>query len=236
MSDGGHPSIEAGQLLMIGMGGGECYEWHRTRVAALENGLVWVEAPTRDGAPILPDPGVPVMIHTWRPVVARFTAQATVVAVRLGGERPLPASPGGASDPHLPALLGLQVADDTRIQHREHLRVHVSLQAQASTDHPAGRGARFTLDVHDLSAGGLRARCPIPLPPGSDLTMALELPELPEPLEARGQIVRVVEPPEPPGTSCVVGVAFNELRPGVREQIVRFVLAVQRERRRGGLA
>jgi c-di-GMP-binding flagellar brake protein YcgR len=111
------------------------------------------------------------------------------------------------------------------------------------------------LEIRDLSAGGLRGRSNQPLAPGDELEIdlllpraekeivaairldgkAVAVPDLPEPLNLRARVVRLISTELSEPLACEIGVAFLDVPREAQERIIRFALEVQRDRRRRGL-
>ena len=243
-----------GQIVVLGAGPEHARRWHRTIVRHVDARVVWVDAAPEGQPPMELQPGESVTCHTWRDMDALYQADARVAFVRLAPE----------------PLVGLTILDAERIQQREYVRVSLSTIA---TGQLVGSGSSVSqpqaqplqIQVHDLSAGGLRGRSDQPLAPGDEITIDLALPpaedprtdqtrperrpelplhlhgrvvalpDLPEPLNLRARVVRLVETPRPTALNPEIGVVFVDLTREARERIIRFALDVQRDRRRRGM-
>lgn len=242
--------FEAGQPVILGAGPADARRWYRTMVHRVDAQTVWVEGAPPEAPRVLIEPGEEVTCHTWRYMDAAYQLHARVAFAKLAPE----------------PLFGLTVRDMERIQKRAYVRVPVSAEAWAyylgstvhhvdpdeSMEHP------LRIEVHDLSAGGLRGRANLLLEPGDELEIDLPLPrgereivpptpqasfsgkvvalpELPAPLSLRARVVRLIETGVDPSLECEIGVAFLDMPREAQERIIRFALDVQRERRRRGL-
>jgi c-di-GMP-binding flagellar brake protein YcgR len=63
----------------------------------------------------------------------------------------------------------------------------------------------------------------------------VKLLDLPEPLNLRARVVRLIETARYQDLSPEIGIVFVDLSKEVRERIIRFALEVQRDRRRRGM-
>lgn len=237
--------FEPGQTVIVGTRRGADERWSRTMVLRVDPRLVWVDGAPAEQPPLDIQPGEDVVCHTWRSMDALYQAQARVAFTRLA---PAP-------------LIGLTVLSSERIQQREYVRVPLATEARglfvgARDTVRSGSGVQpFRLQVRDLSAGGLRGHSNLPLAPGDELAIDLPLPradqegepavhlrgrvvalpDLPEPLNLRARVVRLVETGGPDDLACDIGVAFVDVTGDVRERIIRYALDVQRDRRRRGM-
>jgi hypothetical protein len=194
--------FEPGQIVVLGAGPEQARRWYRTTVLRVDSHVVWVDGAPEDQPIVDVQPGEQVTCHTWRSMDALYQAEARVAFARLGSE----------------PLVGLTVLRAERIQQREYVRVPLSTVATGSYVGSAREDAPRTvsLDVHDLSASGLRGRSDLPLAPGDELTLELTLPRaegprsepgrpqrlrpqnlLELPLSLRGRVVALPDLPEP---------------------------------------
>lgn len=246
--------FEPGQIVVLGAGPEQARRWYRTSVLRIDSRLIWLDGAPEDQPTVEVQPGERVTCHTWRAMDALYQVSARVAFVRLA---PAP-------------LVGLTVLGAERIQQREYVRVPLAAEATGRQllGGPAADGAPTSrplrLQVHDLSASGLRGRSDLPLLPGDELEIDLPLPErtgpraeclqatqrtvplhlrgrvvalpnLPEPLNLRARVVRLVETARGSDLTPEIGVVFVDVPRDARERIIRFTLDVQRERRRRGL-
>ena len=238
--------FETGQPVVLGAGPQHARRWYRTSVQRVEAETVWLYGAPYDQPLVEVSPGEDVTCHTWRYMDAAYQVQAKVTAAQYNAE----------------PLVGLTIRESARIQQREYLRVPLSIEAWGlylgSEDRPAilddAADQPVHLDVRDLSAGGLRGRSNLPLAPGDELEIDLALPradevvaairldgkvvahpDLPESLNLRARVVRLIETRISGSPACEIGVAFLEVPREAQERIIRFALEVQRDRRRRGL-
>lgn len=249
-----NPSVgvpfEAGQPVVLGAGPGHARRWYRTSVQRVDQHTVWLHGAPFDQPLVAVAPGEEVTCHTWRHMDAAYQVRAMVQYAQAEPER----------------LLGLKVANAERIQQRAYVRVPLSTEAWAlvlssgsEDDRPAllddAVEHPVRLDIHDLSAGGLRGRSNKPLAPGDELEIDLPLPradkekvtparlngkivvqpDLPESLNLRARVVRRIETGLSETLACEIGVAFLDVPREAQERIIRFALEVQLDRRRRGM-
>jgi hypothetical protein len=195
--------FEMGQIVVLGAGPEETRRWYRTTVRRVDARVVWVDGAPEDQPIVEVQPGESVTCHTWRNMDALYQVEARVAFARLA---PKP-------------LVGLTILGAERIQQREYVRVPLSTVATGTflgSESIFAQTQPLHLEVHDLSASGLRGRSDLPLTPGDELTLDLTLPradgsrddlagrrharsqsrtELP--LHLRGRVVKLLDLPEP---------------------------------------
>jgi hypothetical protein len=221
--------------------------WYRTSVQRVDAQTIWLEGAPFDQPPLDVAQGEDVTCHTWRYMDAAYQVQAKVAFAWQEPEQ----------------LVGLTLGGSERIQQRAYLRVPLATEASAlylgSEDRPAilddAADQPVRLEIRDLSAGGLRGRSNQPLAPGDELEIdlllpraekeivaairldgkAVAVPDLPEPLNLRARVVRLIETELSESLACEIGVAFLDVPREAQERIIRFALEVQRDRRRRGL-
>jgi hypothetical protein len=243
VSDAKSVPFEAGQIVVLGAGPDHDQRWYRTHVKKVDDRMIWLDGAPEDQPPVDVQPGEAVACHTWRSMDALYAAEGRVTFVRLGNE----------------PLVGLTIQRAERIQQREYVRVPLKVTA---TGLHLGTETReldvpreIHLDVFDLSANGLRGRANVPLNPGDEITLDLPLPkadaepelpihlrgkivalpDLPEPLNLRARVVRLVEAAHAGDLSHEIGVSFLDIPREARERLIRYALEVQRDRRRRGM-
>jgi hypothetical protein len=236
--------FEPGQPVVLGTGPAHARRWYRTTVKQLDARVVWLDGAPEDQPVVQIQPGEDVTCNTWRSMDALYQAEARVAFTRLAPE----------------PLVGLTIERAERIQQREYVRVPLSavatglyLGAESRVDDIQPRP--LDLEVYDLSAGGLRGRGSLLLAPGDELTIDLPLPraergpdmpvhlrgrvvalpDLPEPLNLRVRVVRLVDQARSDDLAREIGVTFVDVSKEARERIIRFALDVQRDRRRRGM-
>jgi len=235
--------FEAAQIVVLGVGPDDDRRWYRTSVKKVDDRMIWLDGAPIDQPALDVEPGEAVSCHTWRSMDALYAAEGRITFVRLGNE----------------PLVGLTIDNAERIQQREYVRVPLSTAATGlhlgteTSDLAIPR--EIHLDVFDLSANGLRGRANVPLTPGDEITFDLPLPkadaepelpihvrgkvvalpDLPEPLNLRARVVRLVEAAHAGGFSYEIGVTFLDIPREARERLIRFALEVQRDRRRRGM-
>jgi c-di-GMP-binding flagellar brake protein YcgR len=118
-----------------------------------------------------------------------------------------------------------------RIQRREHVRVSVRLRAEVRF-RAEDRPRQIAGTTADLSAGGVRVRLPEPIPPGTAVEVALDVPRI-GPRDYDAVVTR--SEPEEDGAATGrhgVGFRFEDLPDAVGRRIVQYVFSVQREQMR----
>lgn len=235
-----------GQPVVLGAGPLHARRWYRTSVHRVDESAVWLHRAPLDQPAVQVQPGEDVTCHIWRYLDAAYEVQARVAFTQAAPE----------------PLLGLTVRAAERIQQRAYVRVPLTTEAWGlylgSEDRPAilddAADQPVHLEVRDLSAGGLRGRSNLPLAPGDELEIDLSLPraekivtalrldgkvaaqpDLPESINLRARVVRLIETGISGSPACEIGVAFLEVPREAQERIIRFALEVQRDRRRRGL-
>jgi len=197
--------FEPGQIVVLGAGPEQTRRWYRTIVQRIDSRVVWVDGAPEDQPLLEVQPGEDVTCHTWRHMDALYQAEARVAFVRLAPE----------------PLVGLTILSAERIQQREYVRVPLSTVATgvylgSGVSSDQAQAQPLHLEVHDLSAGGLRGRSDLPLAPGDELTLDLVLPRAEDPrteparthhlrtesrlelpLHLRGRVVALPDLPEP---------------------------------------
>jgi c-di-GMP-binding flagellar brake protein YcgR len=151
-------------------------------------------------------------------------------------------------------LVGLTVLGAERIQQREYVRVPLSTIATGMYLGSTATSAQeepLHLQVHDLSASGLRGRSDRPLAPGDDLTLDLPLPRptatqpdqarfrsprpetrVDQPVHLRGRVVELLDLPEPLNLRArVVRLIENSQAQDLRPEIGVVFLDLTRETR-----
>jgi hypothetical protein len=235
--------FEPGQVVIVGVGPADARAWHRTCVTRVDERMVWLDGAPSDQPLLDVQPGQTVICHTWRSMDALYEAELRIAFTRL------------APDP----LIGVTVLRADRIQQREYVRIPLSAVATGlylgTPSFDLARPTPLELDVYDLSASGLRARGNLPLTPGDEIEIDLALPkaerdpavpvhlrgkvvalpDLPEPLNLRARVVRLVEAAHTGELSHEIGVTFVDVPREARERIIRYALEVQRDRRRRGM-
>lgn len=235
--------FEAGQIVVLGTGPDNARHWFRTSVKKVDDRMIWLDGAPEDQPPVDVRPGQAVACHTWRSMDALYAAEGRVTLVRLGDE----------------PLVGLTIHRAERIQQREYVRVPLKVMASGlhlgTETHELDVPREIHLDVFDLSATGLRGRVNVPLRAGDEITFDLPLPkadaepdvpihlrgkivalpDLPDPLNLRARVVRLVEAAHAGDFSHEIGVSFLDIPPEAHERLIRFALEVQRDRRRRGM-
>jgi hypothetical protein len=235
--------FEAGQIVVLGAGPDHDRRWFRTSVLKVDDRMIWLDGAPADQPTVEVQPGQAVACHTWRSMDALYAAEGRITFVRLGRA----------------PLVGLTIDSAERIQQREYVRVPLSTVASGlhlgTETRELAIPREIHLDVFDLSANGLRGRVNAPLTPGDEITFDLPLPradaepelpihvrgkvvalpDLPEPLNLRARVVRLVEAVQAGDPSREIGVEFVEIPREARERLIRYALDVQRDRRRRGM-
>jgi hypothetical protein len=235
--------FQPGQVVVLGVGPEQGRRWYRTSVKKVDERMVWLDGAPPQQPTLDVQPGEQVVCHTWRSMDALYEADARIAFARL------------APNP----LIGITVLRAERIQQREYVRIPLSAVATGlylgTEAFDLAQPKSLKLDVYDLSASGLRARGDLALNPGDEITVDLKLPkadseteipihlrgrvvalpDLPEPLNLRARVVRLVEAAHAGDLSHEIGVTFVDVPREARERIIRYALEVQRDRRRRGM-
>jgi hypothetical protein len=189
------------------------------RVSELEGDLIWLALPPRIVQVLASlGGGGPATFDTSRPMDARYLVDGTLIATRTEPE---------------PAV-ALRVDEMRRQQEREYIRVPAILELQATGPGPDGRRCQFRITSIDISAAGMLLASELPMSPGVEI--GLQLPNQPQPHDVHARVVRMARTAPSANSRSELGVAFVDLPATVREQIIRFVMQVQLELRRKGMA
>lgn len=253
--------FEPGQVVVLGAGPGETRRWYRTIVQRVDARVVWVDG-APEGQPLVEvQPGQHVTCHTWRYMDALYQAEARVAFARLAPEPlvgltvlraeriqqreyvrvPLSTVATGV-------YLGPEAGSDQAQEQVVHLEV-LDLSAgglRGRSDLPLSLGDELTIELtlprSEDPSKTEPVRSPHPLPehrlalPLHLRGRVVALPDLPEPLNLRARVVRLVERTmRREQLSPEIGVVFVDLTREARERIIRFALDVQRDRRRRGM-
>ncbi|MDI6870483.1 MAG: flagellar brake protein [Bacillota bacterium] len=208
MADG----LRIGQRIQIKTADSED-EWYSSRVEDLTGETVTIAAPIKAGAVVSLPPGTLLDCHFPRDD-AFYAFQAEIIQRR-----------------HLPVPVLVLRRPETvqRFQRRRLFRLPVVLPVLFKV---AGSGTVQKGSTLDLSGGGVCLVAPELLAVGTELELALDLPDGFH-LAARGRVVKATECEGEKGPSRYAhGVEFLDLPLPVQERIVSFVFAEQRERRR----
>ncbi|MGE3910314.1 MAG: flagellar brake protein [Chloroflexota bacterium] len=238
--------VDNGQAILLGSGPEQARRWYQTMVRRVDTHLIWVDGAPEDQPAVRVQPGEDVTCRTWRHMDALYHMNARVAFVQVTPE----------------PLVGLKVQAVERIQNRAYVRVPCSTEARGRHLGPASPTRtspvrEVRVNLHDLSAGGLRGRASHPVSPGDELEIELSLPSAgrsnaatllrgrdqqaslnasPEPLTLRARVVRLIGTPSAKdAAACEIGAAFLDASKAAQERIIRFTLDVQREHRRRGL-
>jgi hypothetical protein len=148
----------------------------------------------------------------------RVRRRYTVASVR---SQVLTYEPG----PHPVVVVRPLVVPDAVENVRAYHRVPTQLEETYITAVLQGRVLRFRVHVVDLSGGGARIRAAQPLTAGDRIELSLPAgsPSAPAVLRVPGWVAWV----QPVERSWQAGIRFDELSPGVHDQIVRAVFAAE---------
>lgn len=145
---------------------------------------------------------------------------------------------GSQGESPFPVLYLTDVGDMGKDERRSHVRVDACMEPvdMVVVDPRAGTppDKRSTLVVN-VSAGGLGLVCRRPLPLGSFVRIAVELPSGFGRLEAAAEVVRCVEMDLGGVKKWRIGVTFAEVSEDQRDRVISFVLYQQQLLRRRGL-
>lgn len=132
-----------------------------------------------------------------------------------------------AAEPGKRTRLAVRTADAAeRVQRREHVRVQVEVPFRAWTERDGAKGQRGR--TIDLSGSGMLATGDLELWPEDEVEIELEVPGE-DPIELVAVVARFVKP-------NAVGFRYTDIRPGVRDRLIRYLFKVQQEQlaARGG--
>ena len=214
--------LQVGQQFLLGLNHDARREWHNSRIIARDGANVRVECPPDSAEGLRGAQGDEVILDTWRVMDARYTLRGRVTTVDLTA---------------MPRV-DIELLDGTRVQHREYFRVPVSLhasEAHVETSEPDSTEKAIRLYLRDISAGGIRARCSDLLDPAETIRFRVALPGIEPPLALRARVVRIIDEPGPSPWPYEVRAAFIDLKPGDREEIIRFALRLQADDLRRGV-
>ncbi len=145
---------------------------------------------------------------------------------------------GARSESPFPVLYLRDVGDMQKDERRSHVRVDACVELvdmvivdSDVTDEP---DKRPTLVVN-ISAGGLGLVCRRPIPPGTIVQVAVDLPRGFGRIEAEAEAVRCIEIDLAGIKKWRVGVAFRDMPDDQRDRVIGFVLYQQQLLRRRGL-
>jgi c-di-GMP-binding flagellar brake protein YcgR len=212
--------MERGQQVMLRMDEPEGARWFPTRVVDREEETVWVGAPPHDPTGALAV-GEEISFRTWRATDALYAVRAEIVAVERGAQ----------------ACVGVYPFEGQRIQRREYFRVPIwDVLKGAAVVTPEGEELHPGLLLADLSASGLGLRSTKPLALGSEVCLALTLPDTDGTVPVRGTVVRAEEEAHDGADypyEC--GAMFTDVATAVRERIIRYAIRYQLEQLRRGV-
>jgi c-di-GMP-binding flagellar brake protein YcgR len=138
----------------------------------------------------------------------------------------------------LPLLFLRELGEVRRLERRSSARAEVCLQplevAVLDGDVADPPDSRSTTVVN-ISAGGLGLVCRRPIPPGTRLRIAMDLPRGFGRVKAEAQAVRCIEIDLGGVKKWRVGAAFQGMPEGLRDRVAAFVLQQQQLLRRKGL-
>lgn len=149
----------------------------------------------------------------------------------------------GRFNDSLPLLVLLKPAEFRRIQRRNYVRIDANLPTQikvvneseedeniipAHSRNISGGGMMLTVENQNLGA--------VKISIGTILDIAVEIPDIYEPVKAIGRVVRSDRQKSASGTEeLIIGVNFTALEEKDREDIISYVFRRQRELRKLGL-
>ena len=251
--------FEPGQIVVLGAGPEHARRWYRTIVQRIDSRMVWVDGAPEGQPPVEVQPGDHLTCHTWRAMDALYQADgrvafAQVVPEPLVGLTILHAERIQQREyvrvPLSAVASGLYLGSEAGVApgQSQHIQLQVSdLSAgglRGRSDLPLTPGDELTIELplprtEDPKTEPVRTHR---LRPESREVLPLHLrgrvvalPDLPEPLNLRARVVRLIE--KQPSRELVpeIGVVFVHLTRDARERIIRFALDVQRDRRRRGM-
>ena len=251
--------FEPGQIVVLGAGPEHARRWYRTIVQRIDSRMVWVDGAPEGQPPVEVQPGDHLTCHTWRAMDALYQADgrvafAQVVPEPLVGLTILHAERIQQREyvrvPLSAVASGLYLGSESGVApgQAQHLQLQVSdLSAsglRGRSDLPLTPGDELTIELplprtEDSKTEPAQTHR---LRPESREVLPLHLrgrvvalPDLPEPLNLRARVVRLIEKQPSRELAPEIGVVFVHLTRDARERIIRFALAVQRDRRRRGM-
>lgn len=217
--------LQEGQRVILRLGTAD--RMYVVRIEEVQEEALIASAPIRLGHVVAVKPGTPVEVQYHRHHTM-YGFQATVLDFRPG---------------HLPLITVTRPAEVRKVQRREHVRWPVSLPV---TVIPRTGPGEVRGRAVDLSGGGLAADLPGEWEGGQEVRLQFSLrPDRPETcVEAEARVVRVWRPEASEGAAPARGIRraprvafeFTRIAPSVRERIIRYIFARQREFLRLGLA
>jgi PilZ domain-containing protein len=248
--------FQTGQIVVVGAGPAQARRWYRTTVQRIDSRIVWLDGAPEDGPTVQVQPGEIVICHTWRYIDALYQAEARVAFTRLAPDPQVGLTIIRAERipqreyvrvPLATVATGLYLGspDDPENLPAQELRLEVrDLSAtglRGKSDLPLLPGDEISLDLAlprtDLHPSqnhhrqsGRQVAAPVHL-----RGRIVALPDLPEPLNLRARVVRLIETGRLLDLSREIGVVFVDLTRATQERIIRYALDVQRDRRRRGM-
>jgi hypothetical protein len=257
--------FEPGQIVVLGAGPEHARRWYRTSVYSVDARLVWVDA-APEGQPLVDvQPGENLTCHTWRAMDALYRVEASVAFARLAPDPLVGLTVRGAARiqqreyvrvPLSTVATGLYVGPAAGVEYVQKQQVHLEVSdlsaggLRGRSDLPLAPGDELALDLTLPSPEDPKRKAPVRSPhlrraarPETGALVPLHLrgrvvalPDLPEPLNLRARVVRLIETTlRPEHLSPEIGVVFVDVTRDARERIIRFALDVQRDRRRRGM-
>jgi hypothetical protein len=188
-------------------------------VCHLVGDRLWLQAQTERPFPPELARGSEVDLYTWLKSHGRIVMRGSITSLE--------------TDPQ--AIVSLRITQAVRIQERQYFRVPcLAMADEAAVLRSDGQCEPLTLQVLELSAGGLRARSSLPLSAGERLEFRFSLPGRPESLSVQARVTRLIQRPRPAEYAGEVGVTFVELDPEQQELMIHYALQTQLEQRRRG--
>lgn len=205
--------------------GGEHERWgqYHSRIQKVMDASMVVSTPRRRGSLVRFDEGAGVTVYVNRYGV-RHSFQATVA--KRGDVTPLVTRLAGIS--------GLR-----RLERREDVRVEILVYPAefALEGELSGSSRAFAPVVTDVSIGGLGLCCLRPIPMGSIIRVALDLPKVFGRVRAEGQVCQLFDQEHNAigNRRWHVGVRYTTISEVDRDRIAAYVLYHQRRMRKQGV-
>jgi c-di-GMP-binding flagellar brake protein YcgR len=157
--------------------------------------------------------GQAVIVEVWPEHDALYTVETVVKGARR----------------EVPDHIVLEIRGEwQRVQRREHVRFPARI-APSSALAVTGELRSINASIRDLSAAGLRVWSGQELVVGEELRLAFRLPDGGSEIDAHVRIERVEPFAYQNVTLWEAGCSFDHLSPAIRERIVRYIFAEQRQ-------
>jgi c-di-GMP-binding flagellar brake protein YcgR len=195
---------------------------YSTYVEDVDNDSLVVVRPTVGGELIALTPGAAVRVEFAIKGSARIAFHTRVLSMAVRG---------------LPVLILAppEKGQVERFQQRDFVRLEDAVPLDYtilySPDPSLRRPGKLKTHTRDISGNGAQILCPESYAPGTQLDINLDVGG--KSLHAVAEVIRTVD--QAKGSECWVGIRFVGMDERTRDQIIRYIFNVQRERRRLGL-